>query len=135
MKKLLLTLAISSFMIIGINQKSFAQQSDTIQYVYCQIVGTSKFMSNKITIEIDFGQFRSIWTDNRLKDPTTGERRVFNGMIDALNYMGDMGWEFVQAYVITVSSGTGYQNVYHYLLKKSKLKIATEDKLAEEGKN
>jgi len=35
-------------------------------------------------------------------------------MIDAMNFMGAKGWEFVQAYVVTV----GKQNVYHWLLKK-----------------
>lgn len=35
-------------------------------------------------------------------------------MVDALNYMGNQGWEFVQAYTITM----GNQNVYHYLLKR-----------------
>jgi len=136
MKKLFLTLAFIGFMIIGFNQKTYSQQqkqiqSDTIQYVYCEIVGTGKLMSNKVTIEIDFGEFKSIWTDNRLKDPATGKRKVFNGMIDAVNYMGNMGWEFVQAYVVSINTGTGYQNVYHYLLKKSKVLIDIEDKIAE----
>jgi hypothetical protein len=38
-------------------------------------------------------------------------------MVDALNYMGELGWEFVQAYVITMDMGLSKQNVYHYLLK------------------
>ncbi len=35
-------------------------------------------------------------------------------MIDALNYMGEQGWEFVQAYIVTIDQ----QNVYHWMLKK-----------------
>jgi hypothetical protein len=34
-------------------------------------------------------------------------------MVDALNYMGNNGWDFVQAYVVT----NGQQNVYRWLLK------------------
>jgi hypothetical protein len=83
-------------------------------------------MSNKVTIEIDFGQFRSIWADNRLKDSKTGERIIFNSMIDALNYMGIQGWEFVQAYAFWTGGSSG--NVYHYLLKKSKTSIEKEEK-------
>ena len=98
---------------------------DTIKYVYCQIVGTARLMSNKVTIEIDFGQFRSIWEDHRLKDPVTGERIIFNGMIDALNYMADRGWEFVQAYAFSVGNSAP---VYHYLMKKSKRAIHQEEK-------
>lgn len=101
------------------------ETQDTVKYSYCQIVGTSRFMSHKVTIEIDFGQFRSIWADNRLKDPKTGERIVFNSMIDALNFMGNQGWEFVQAYAFWMGDNSG--NVYHYLLKKSKAAIAKEE--------
>lgn len=39
----------------------------------------------------------------------------FNSMIDALNYMGTQGWEFVQAYAITM----GNTNVYHFLMKRN----------------
>ena len=35
-------------------------------------------------------------------------------MVDAMNYMGCLGWKFEQAYVVTV----GQQNVYHWLLSK-----------------
>lgn len=35
-------------------------------------------------------------------------------MVDAMNWMGSQGWEFAQAYVVTM----GGQNVYHWLLKK-----------------
>jgi hypothetical protein len=106
------------------DQSTNQTQSDTTIYVYCQIVGTGRLMSNKVTIEIDFGQFRSIWTDNRLKDPVTGNRIIFNGMIDALNYMGNLGWEFVQAYAFSQGNNPP---VFHYLLKKSKKILDEED--------
>ena len=48
-----------------------------------------------------------------------GDPIKFNSMVDAMNYMGRIGWEFTQAYVITI----GKQNVYHWLLKK---KLETE---------
>ena len=47
-------------------------------------------------------------------DESTGKPKVFNSMVDALNYMGSMGWNFEQAYVITM----GNQNVYHFLLSQ-----------------
>jgi hypothetical protein len=87
---------------------------DSNQYIYCEIVGYRKLLSNKVTIEIDFGQYRPRGKDNRLTDNQTGERINFNSMIDALNFMGKFGWEFVQAYAITMGS----QNVYHFLMKK-----------------
>ena len=124
MKKTLIILLSIIWLSANSQTKEPLIAGDSAQYTYCQIVGTGRLLSNKVTVELDFGQFRSIWNDNRLKDPATGERIVFNGMIDALNYMGNLGWEFVQAYAITL----GNQNVYHYLLKKSKKIIEQEEK-------
>lgn len=98
--------------IVGIAQ---TKDSVGVKHVYCQIVGTTKLFSREVTIAIDYGQERSYWSDNRLKDEN-GKVQSFNSMIDALNYMGVQGWEFVQAHAITI----GNQNVYHYLLKRKK---------------
>lgn len=64
---------------------------------YCEIVGT---YSNKLRIEIDFGQSKEFYENDQYKDPTTGKPFVFTSMIDALNFMSTNGWEFVQAYTI-----------------------------------
>ncbi|WP_338876926.1 hypothetical protein WBJ53_14820 [Spirosoma sp. SC4-14] len=86
-----------------------------INVEYVQIVGTSKLLSNKLTIEIDFGQENSYWSqrDTQLRD-ANDKLLTFNSMIDALNFMTSHGYEFIQAYAFSVSS----QNVYHYLLRK-----------------
>ena len=39
-------------------------------------------------------------------------------MVDAMNYMGTLGWEFEQAYVVTIGGGGSASNVYHWLLSK-----------------
>lgn len=80
-------------------------------------------MSNKVTVQIDFGEERKFFADTRLKDPATGKPRVFNSMIDALNFMGNQGWEFEQAYVLTI----GNQNVYHYMMKKLFVNLDEEE--------
>ena len=80
---------------------------------YCMILGTQKFMSTKMIIQIDFGQERNFLTNTRLTDEN-GVPIVFESMIDALNFMNGYGWEFVNAYVITVAN----QNVYHWILKR-----------------
>ena len=87
---------------------------------YCQIVGTAKaFNPHKCTIQIDYGQEQKWFKQNarQLRD-TEGNKIVFNSMIDALNYMMQLGWKFEQAYVITIPGFGGNQNVYHYLLSK-----------------
>ncbi len=119
MKKLLILIALLS-------SKSFAQTVNDIplkdiKSEYVQIVGTGKFLSEKITIELDFGQKSSAWTkkDTQLLD-AEGKKVELNSMIDALNFMVANGYEFVQAYVITIPTLGGNQNVYHYLLRKKK---------------
>lgn len=95
---------------------------DSTEFIYCEILGVARFLSNKVTIVIDFGQLIRYGQDARYKDQSTGKPIIFNSMIDALNFMGNNGWEFVQAYTVTESS----QNVYHYLLKKTTSLIQSE---------
>jgi len=83
-------------------------------YVYCQLVGTGKLFSTQVTVQADFGQERSFWKGVDYMRDWNGKKINFNSMVDAMNFMGKQGWEFVQAYVVTVNN----QNVYHWLLKK-----------------
>ena len=80
--------------------------------VFCELLGTAKFLSAKINVQIDFGQ--NPYKDKRIIDEN-GKTKTFNSMVDAMNFMGELGWEFEQAYVVTV----GNQNVYHWLLSKN----------------
>lgn len=93
---------------------SFAQEKK--RKVFCELVGTGKFMSSKVTVKVDFGQSTSFWygSSNQGLVDEKGKNIEFNSMVDAMNYMGALGWEFEQAYVVTVSN----QNVYHWLLSK-----------------
>lgn len=89
-----------------------------IDVEYLQIVGTSRLLSNKVTIEIDFGQHSKFFgsgKETQIKDKD-GKKLVFNSMIDALNFMSSNGYSFVQAYAISENN----QNVYHYLMRKNK---------------
>jgi len=102
----------------------FAQGQDTKQLdkseakeEYCMILATQKFLSTKVKISVDFGQQVSFWKNTvraqTLKDEN-GKAISFNSVIDALNYMSSKGWEFVNAYVITVDN----ENVLHYVMKR-----------------
>ncbi len=86
-----------------------------IDVEYVQIVGTSQLMSNKVKIDIDFGQRNSVWDgkDTRILD-ANGKALILNSMIDALNFMVENGYAFEHAYAFS----TGGANVYHFLLRK-----------------
>ena len=86
---------------------------DTTSYQYCQVLGYGRFFSNKCTIEIDFGQFKS-WLEVQKFLDEDGKPKVFNSMIDALNFMAKWGWQFLQAYAFSVSN----QMVYHYIMRR-----------------
>src|SRR5438270_2992027 len=108
MKKIMLiTLAfcVSSYL--------FAQSDSTKVEQYCQVIATPKLLSNKVTIDIDFGEEKSFWRDTRLKT-YDGKLKKFNTIIDALNYMGRDGWIFINAYPVRVSTS----EVYHFAFKK-----------------
>ena len=84
--------------------------------VFCELLGHGKIFSTKVKVTVDFGQETNIWRqymDHYLVDEN-GDKIQFNSMVDAMNYMGGLGWEFEQAYVITIEG----QNVYHWLLSK-----------------
>lgn len=108
MKRLFLLMAIA-MMTIGM-----AKAQEIKGKVYCELVGTQKFFSSQVTVDVDFGQARKAFVSQSLVDEKTGKKISFNSMVDAMNFMGTLGWEFENAYAITMGS----QNVYHWLLSK-----------------
>jgi hypothetical protein len=101
--------------------KSMAQDTAKIEQ-YCQVVATARLLSNKVTIDIDYGEERSFWKDNRVKDEE-GKLKKFNTIIDAINYLGKSGWKLVNAFPVSTGSGP---MVYHYVFKKEFRKSEAE---------
>lgn len=108
MKKLIVVLAI--FSATGIH----AQTDTSMVEQYCEVVASQRLLSNKVTIDIDYGEARSLFQTNRVKDDS-GKAKKFNTVIDALNYLGKDGWKLVNAFPI--SNGTD-NTVYHYVFRK-----------------
>src|SRR5688572_16165361 len=105
---------IIAFFCLLIALKSNAQQDTTAVEQYCQVVATGRLLSTRVTIDIDYGEERSIWKDNRLKDET-GKLKKFNTVIDALNYLGKNNWKLVNAFPVATGNTP---MVYHYVFKK-----------------
>ena len=85
-------------------------------YVYCQIVSSSLLFKNKLNVNIDYGQERNFLGIDLIKTEDTKRAVKFNSMIDALNYMSEQGWEFVQAYVVVDAT----DSTTYWILKKRK---------------
>jgi len=96
---------------------SVAQTDTTKIEQYCQVIATPKLLSNKVTIDIDFGEEKSFWRDTRLKTDA-GKIRKFNTIIDAINYMGREGWIFINAFPVRM----GETEIYHFAFKRQFLK-------------
>ena len=105
------TIYIAFFLLISVS--SFAQTDTTKIEQYCQIIATPRLLSNKVTIDIDFGEQKSFWRDTRLKT-YDGKVKKFNTIIDALNFMGKEGWLFINAYPVRDNQS----EIYHFAFKK-----------------
>ena len=89
-------------------------QSDTSRVEqYCKLTATPRLLSTKVTIDVDFGESRKLFQDNRMRDEA-GKLAKFNGVVDALNYLGAQGWTIVNAFPVL----TGNTVVYHYYFKR-----------------
>lgn len=113
-------------LVMAIAQLSFGQTIngtpiEDIDAEYMMLVGAAKFLSNKVVVDVDFGQFQKFIDmsgDNLVRDEN-GKKVSFNSMIDALNFFADYGYDLHDAYAITI----GNQNVYHWVLKKYQIDI------------
>jgi len=97
-------------------------QTDTSKVEqYCQLIATPRLLSNEVTIDIDYGDEKSFWQDNRLR---TEEEKIkkFNTIIDAMNYMGREGWIFINAYPVHMAQ----TEIFHFAFKKLFLKSALQ---------
>lgn len=92
---------------------NYTNQDSTYNGHYALVMATSKFLSKKVTISVDYGERSTFFESNTERDEN-GKPIIFNTVVDALNYMKKNGWIFVDAYAISV----GNQNVYHYLFEK-----------------
>ena len=60
------TIIISAIILLSSFQL-FAQTDTNKVEQYAEVVATPRLFSSKVTIDIDYGEERSIWKDNRIK--------------------------------------------------------------------
>jgi hypothetical protein len=105
----------------------FAAVTSQAQIVeqYCEMTAQQKLFSRKVTIDVDYGEERKLFSfrDTRVRDDL-GRVKAFNSVVDALNFMGRSGWKLVNAFLVTENSNL----VYHYVLRREfdKTELADE---------
>ena len=110
------------FITMLVSFNSYSQDTSTVEQ-YCEVVATARLLSNKVTVDIDYGEQKSIWKDNRLREEN-GKLKKFNTIVDAINYLGKDGWKLVNAFPVSTVNGP---MVYHYVFKKNFQKSETEE--------
>lgn len=126
MKKILVIMLVA---IVAFGFSTTVSAEEQIQRVYAELLGTGTNFLNlnkNVKVSVDLGQFQSATKAYTLLDEN-GKDIKFNSMVAAMNYMGERGWKFIQAYVVTVSN----QNVLHWLLYKD----VTDPSQIKEGLN
>lgn len=105
-KRLLFTLAIFCFSISIKAQTVNGIPIADIQADYVQITGTERGLTSKLRINIDFGQKTRLLNKDKqtvIRDKN-GKILDFNSFIDALNFMSENGYEFVDVYSVGTDS-------------------------------
>lgn len=116
--KVLVALTVSFLMATGARAQTVNNiPISQIETEYIQIMATTKLLSTKVTVDIDFGQRNKAFAlkDTEIRDENN-QVVNFNSIIDALNFMSANGYEFVQAYTVNISNTV----VYYYVMRKKK---------------
>lgn len=99
MKKIVILIA-ALFVSVAASAQNTSQDSPRTFKVYCEIVTaySAGLFTDRTTVNIDFGQQTDFWESDKELLDDSGRPIVFNNILDALNYMGERGWELVQEY-------------------------------------
>ncbi len=67
-----------------------------------RMIAQERFLSNKVTIFIDYGQSVQGGSRQRMEviNPADGKRIRFNSVMHATNYLISNGWQYVEAMVL-----------------------------------
>ncbi|CAH1000379.1 hypothetical protein LEM8419_01532 [Neolewinella maritima] len=90
------TTAFAQVVVDGVNINNLEE----VQMV--RMIAQERFLSNKVTIFIDYGQSINGGSRNRMEviDPNSGDRIRFNSVMHAVNYLIANGWTYVEAMVL-----------------------------------
>lgn len=90
------TAASAQVVVDGVNINNL-EQIDMIR-----MIAQERFLSNKVTIFIDYGQSINGGARNRMEviNPQDGKRVRFNSVMHAVNYLTANGWDYVEAMVL-----------------------------------
>lgn len=127
MKKLILTLTLALGFVLSASAQVVVDgvNINNLQEVQMvRMIAQERFLSNKVTIFIDYGQSINGGSRNRMEviDPNNGDRIKFNSVMHAVNYLIANGWRYVEAMVLPSegnASSTGGSTQYLFVREAS----------------
>lgn len=124
MKKCIFCVAVLAGMLVcgGLKAQEAAPAPEAKPYeVYCELIATTAgIFTNRMSVEVDFGQYAAYFSNDRSLVDENGRTIVFNSLLDAANYMAERGWVFKQAYTITrFSKGDSESPTFHWIMGKT----------------
>ena len=100
--------------------KIFAQNSQTLDYIYCQLI------KNDSKVWLTFGNMDDLLKDELFWDEK-GKVRTFESDTDGVNYLGIKGWEVFQVLQKDYLTTTGtYSQTTIWILRKPFAKFSKE---------
>ncbi|WP_116124286.1 hypothetical protein [Lewinella sp. IMCC34183] len=123
MKRFFLSLAfVAGFAVTGFSQVVVdGVNINNLQEVQMiRMIAQERFLSNKVTIFVDYGQSINGGSRNRMEviDPNNGDRIRFNSVMHAVNYLIANGWTYQEAMVLPSegnASSTGGSTQYLFV--------------------
>lgn len=111
--KLLVSVIFFSFLFLIAGAQQTEKNQSKTTYRFCEIIIQDGFVHNR-NVSVDYGQSLKLLGNRRLTDKE-GNDLKFNSVVDALNYMSKLGWEYFQVYTI---QGAGTGSEAHYVFRK-----------------
>ena len=87
---------------------------------HCTIKIIPREFSQKVNVEIDYGQDTHFFDDNRMRFES-GNLAKFNSVVDVLNYMSRERWELVTASPMLTNGGP--RNLFWIVMLRRKEKL------------
>lgn len=117
MKTLLIALLVSTIACCHVSAQAPA---DSTAWRYADVIYMLGEFTTKQKVEVDYGNRVKGWfrAPEMLVDEN-GQPIKFKTLIDALNWMGERGWELVQTYQTNESNGIATSLTYqHFILRR-----------------
>ena len=98
---------------------AFAQGSAKPHKAYCMFTSEPVVLSDDINVDVDYGQEARIMSLDRRLYGENGKQLKFKSVMDAVNYMGALGWELENAVqIMTPAGGSADNPVYRWVMSK-----------------